>query len=129
MQEPGHVPMSIEFKTADELEAGDETPGVVRKMAFQSEESVMVKSHVSGGTATSWHHHGERHVFGYLMEGRAAVEYGPGGRERLEVSAPGFFHVPPGVIHRDLNPDDDEQVSVVNFVGSGPVVVNTDEPE
>jgi len=121
--------MGIEFKTEGELDEGAGTPGVVRKVAFRTDDCVMITSHVAGGTGTGWHHHGERHVFGYLIEGSAAVEYGPGGRERIDGSAPGFFHVPPGVVHRDLNPDDETQVSVVSFVGSGPVVVNADEPE
>jgi uncharacterized RmlC-like cupin family protein len=83
---------------------------------------------IGGRSGSSGNHHGERHVFGYLLEGSAAVEYGPGGRERIDGSAPGFFHVPPGVIHRDLNPDDETQVSVVTFVGPGPLVVTTDGP-
>lgn len=113
----------------DELEAADDTPGIVRKLAFQTGDNVMVQARVAGGTTSGWHHHGERHVYGYLVEGRAVLEYGPGGRERIEGSAPGFFQIPPGVVHRDVNPGEEEQLIVINFVGSGPLVVNVDGPE
>ena len=112
----------------DELEAADDTPGIARKVAFQTEAAVLVQSRVAGGTESGWHHHGDRHVFGYLIDGRATLEYGPD-RERFEGAAPAFFHVPPGVVHRDLNPSDEEQLVVATFVGAGPLVVNVDGPD
>lgn len=44
--------MDIEFTTADEAEIGDATSGVRRKMAFSTEDCVMVKPLVSGWTGT-----------------------------------------------------------------------------
>lgn len=119
---------SPEFLTPGELRSGAETPGVDRRSAFETENNVMVQSRVDGDTATDWHHHGDRHVYVYLVEGRVALEYGPDGEQRLEGTAPLFAHIPPGVVHRDVNPADGEQLSVINFVGSGPLVVNVDDP-
>lgn len=118
-----------EFVTLDEMPSAAETPGVDRRLAFETENNVMVRSIVEGGSATGWHHHGERHVYVYLVEGDVALEYGPDGRDRLEGSAPMFAHIPPKVVHRDINPAEPEQISVINFVGSGPMVVNVDEPD
>lgn len=118
-----------EFVTLDEMASAAETSGVDRRLAFETENNVMVRSRVDGDSATGWHHHGERHVYVYLVEGDVALEYGPDGRHRLEGSAPMFVHIPPKVVHRDINPADTEQISVINFVGSGPMVVNVDEPE
>lgn len=115
-----------EFVTPDELESAAETPGVDRRLAFETENNVMVQSRVAGDSATDWHHHGDRHVYVYLLEGSVALEYGPDGQQRLEGTAPLFVHIPPGLVHRDVNPADTEQVSVINFVGSGPLVVNVD---
>ena len=40
-----------------------------------------------------------------------------------------FFHVPAGLVHRDLNPSKDRELVVVNIlVGSGPAVINVDSP-
>lgn len=75
----------FEAVTPDELGAGDETPGIERKVAFETENNILVKAHVAGGTASGWHHHGDRHVYGFLLEGVAAFEYGPGGNERTEL--------------------------------------------
>lgn len=121
--------MTVEVLTPDELPADESTPGIVRKTVFQTENNAMVQSHVAGNTTSGWHHHGERHVYGYLVEGTAVLEYGPGGTERLELTAPGFVHIPPGTVHRDVNPAEEEQVVLINFVGSGPLVVNVDGPE
>lgn len=118
-----------EFRTPDELQSGAETPGVDRRTAFETANNVMVQSRVAGDSATDWHHHGDRHVYVYLVEGNVALEYGPDGSKRLEGTAPLYAHIPPGVVHRDVNPTDGEQLSVINFVGSGPLVVNVDGPE
>ena len=40
----------------------------------------------------------------------------------------GFFHVPVGLVHRDVNPLDEPQEFVIAFVGEGPLVVNLDGP-
>lgn len=112
-----------------EVEAIEDTPDVIRQPMFQTEEVVRVQSQIAGGTISGWHHHGDRHVFGYVLKGSGRIEYGPGGAERIEGAAPSFFHVPPGVVHRDINPTDDDMVVIVCFVGQGPVVVNVDGPE
>lgn len=117
-----------EFVSPDDLEPAADTPGVERRMAFEGVTNVMIQSRVAGDSANDWHHHGDRHAYVYLVQGSVALEYGPAGQQRLEGSAPLFAHVPPGVVHRDVNPADEEQVSVINFVGSGPLVVNVDGP-
>ena len=62
------------------------------------------------------------------MRGRARFEFGPGGRESTTVEEGGFFHVPAGLIHRDVNPLDEPQEIVLTVVGEGPLVVNLDGP-
>lgn len=86
-------------------------------------------------TETGWHHHGDRHVFGSLLDGRAVVEFATESRDgttevdRLAFAAPDFFHVPPRTVHRDGNRGKVAQVSVSTFVGAGHVVVTVDDPE
>ena len=120
--------MTVETVTPDELEADESTPGVVRETVFETANNVMVRSRVAPGTTTGWHHHGDRHVYGYVVEGSGAVEYGSGG-ETAETSAGEFFYISPGTVHRDINPTSEETVVLVNFVGTGPAVVNVDGPE
>lgn len=120
--------MTVEVATPDEVEADESTPGIVRRTMFETEAAVMIQSHIAGGTTSGWHHHGERHTYGYVVEGTGAIEYGPDGDQTHEGGAGEFFYISPGTVHRDVNPTDDEFVVLVCFVGSGPVVVNVDSP-
>lgn len=113
----------------DGLAAGDSTPGILREVAFSTERALHVRGRVDGGVTSGWHHHGNREVLGYVVRGRVRFEFGPGGRESTEVEAGGFFHVPVGLVHRDVNPLDEPQEFVISFVGDGPLVVNLDGPD
>ena len=90
---------------------------------------MLVRARADGGVASGWHHHGDRDVLGHVLRGHARFEFGPGGRERTDVETGGFFHVPSGLIHRDVNPSDEPQEIVLSFVGTGPLVVNVEGPD
>lgn len=113
----------------DELTQAPGYPGVVREVAFAGERAALIRASADGGAATGWHHHGDRDVFGYLARGRARFEFGEGGRESTEVEEGGFFHVPAGLVHRDVNPSDEPQEFVLVFAGTGPLAVDVDGPE
>lgn len=120
--------MTVDVVSPEELESDESTPGVVRKTVFETECAVVVQSHIKGGTTTGWHYHGDRHVYGYIVKGAGAVEYGPEGAETRECSAGEYFHISPETVHRDITPTGEDTVVLVCFVGSGPVVVNVDGP-
>ena len=109
-------------------QVADPTPGKTREQAIAVEGLWSGLVRTEPGVASGWHHHGDRDVFGYLLRGRARFEFGPGGREWAEVGPGGFFHVPRGLVHRDVNPTDEPQEFALTFVGSGPLVVNVDGP-
>lgn len=115
--------------TQQDLTESDGTPGITRKVAFQTDNNMLVQAHVDGGVSSGWHHHADRHVYAHLIEGTAVIEYGPEGSEQLDVETGGFFHLPPRVVHRDVNPSDDPQRWIISFVGTGPLVENTDGPD
>lgn len=119
-------PISMEFVRPEDVEAEESTPGLSRQVVFETEQNVMVRSSVDSGSSTGWHHHCDRHAFGYVLIGKGTVEFGPGGREERAVNAPLCFHIPPGIIHREIA-DTDMEV-VVNFVGQGPLFENVDAP-
>ena len=120
--------MTVDVVAPDEVEADESTPGVVRRAVFETESAVMVQSRIAGDTTSGWHHHGDRHVYGYVLSGDGTIEYGPGGDERRDCGAGEWFYISPGTVHRDVNPTDEEVVVLVCFVGSGRVVVNVDDP-
>jgi uncharacterized RmlC-like cupin family protein len=112
----------------DGLNAGAPTPGVQREIAFDTSRATLMRARAEGGAASGWHHHGDRDVLGYVVRGRARFEFGPAGDESTEVEEGGFFHVPAGLVHRDVNPSDEPQEIILSVVGEGPLVVNLDGP-
>jgi uncharacterized RmlC-like cupin family protein len=113
---------------AGDLRLGASTPGVLREVAFDVGSATLMRARAEGGAASGWHHHGSRDVLGHVVRGRARFEFGPGGAESTDVDEGGFFHVPAGLIHRDVNPLDEPQEIVLTIVGDGPLVVNVDGP-
>jgi quercetin dioxygenase-like cupin family protein len=113
----------------DALTAGAPTPGILREIAFETGRATLMRARAEAGAVTGWHHHGDRDVLGHVVRGRARFDFGPDGAEYTEVEEGGFFHVPAGLIHRDVNPLDEPQEIVLAVVGEGPLVVNVDGPE
>jgi quercetin dioxygenase-like cupin family protein len=113
----------------DGLTPGEATPGLVRDVAFATDRAMLVRVHAAPGIVSGWHHHGAREVQGHVVRGRVRFEFGPGGRSTTEVEEGGFFHVPVGLVHRDVNPEDVPQELIIAFVGEGPLVVNLDGPD
>lgn len=119
---------TVEAAAEDDLEKGPDTPGLHRRLAFDKPEATVVRTRAEGGVTSGWHTHGERAVFGYVVEGRGITEFGPDGDRAVEVATGEFFHVPPGVVHRDVNPTDEPQEAIICYVGDGPIVENVDGP-
>ena len=119
----------IEIVRSDSLGAGYSTEGVIRKKAFESENVIFSQSRLLPGVISGWHHHGTHNLYGYIVSGRLQLDYGTEG-ERKAYLAPGdSFHVPPGLVHRDVNPNRDRDLFVVNIlIGSGPAVINVSSP-
>ncbi len=113
----------------DALESGPPTAGMTRKTAVAGEDNWMGEVRTEPGVMSGWHHHGEHTTYGYIIEGSARVEFGPGGHENLEGHAGDFFIVPPHTVHREGNPGAHEHVLAVVRVGTGPSVINVDGPD
>lgn len=101
---------------------------MLREAAFELAGATLMRARAEPRAASGWHHHGARDVLGYVVRGRARFEFGPAGAASTEVEEGGFFHVPAGLVHRDVNPADEPQEIVLAVVGDGPLVVNVDGP-
>ena len=112
------------------LAAGQSTSGILRERAFKAEGVLVSRSAIAGGVVSDWHHHGKMHLFGLLISGRLRLEFGPKGEEAVSLRPGDFFHIPPGLIHRDVNPNRRQKGLVANvLLGKGPPVVNVKGPE
>lgn len=111
----------------EELAATDPTPGILRELAFSTDRAIVIRARVDGGVVSGWHHHGDRDALGYVVSGKLRFDFGAEG-EWTDVEERGFFHIPRGLVHRDVNPIEEPQELVIAFVGEGPLVVNVDGP-
>ena len=121
----------IEVVRSSELKVGYSTPGIVREKAFESIHRYIIvsRTRVAGGAMSNWHHHGARHLYGFLEAGRMRLEYGLKGTSSVEVGQGDFFHISPRLVHRDVNPDKKQELVVVNIlVGRGEPVMNVKSP-
>ena len=79
---------------------------------------------------SDWHHHGTRHLYGFLEARRMRLEYAVKGAIAVEVEQGDFFHIPPRLVHRDMNPNREQELVVVNIlVGRGEPVINVKSPK
>ena len=109
--------------------AGPGTSGMVREEAFASGDRWVGVVRTEPGVRSGWHHHGETETYFYVVNGAMELEFGPGGRERLRVSAGDYAHVPRGLIHREGTPSDQPAEVALVRIGAGAPVVNVEGPE
>ena len=126
---PGPLERPPQRVVAADLVPAGWLKNLTRSMPFPDAPVQQVRGHASGRIASDWHHHGDSDVLGYVLGGEGYVEWGPGEGERTLARAGEFFCVPAGVVHRDVNPSDDEQDYVLWLTGSEPRVVPNDLPE
>jgi uncharacterized RmlC-like cupin family protein len=108
---------------------GEFTQGIIRDKVFEKRNIVIGRSRVAGGVKSAWHHHGMREVYGFMVSGTLRFDFGKSGRGSVSASAGDFFHIPVGLIHRDVNPDERVEAVVVNIMsGRGPSVINVEGP-
>jgi uncharacterized RmlC-like cupin family protein len=120
----------IEVVTDSALILGNSTRGIVRKSAFVHAGIAVGQSTIGGGVESDWHHHGTRALYGFLVSGRLRFDFGPSGRQSLTLGPGDFFHIPVGLVHRDVNPEGERPAVVASvLVGDGPNVVNVGGPE
>ena len=126
----GLVVSTIDVVRNADLRTGDSTQGIVREVAFGRPEITIARSRIAGGVASAWHHHGERDLYGFLVHGHLRLEYGSRGSLAVEFDPGDFFHIPPRLVHRDVNSMRDREALVVNVLaGKGAAVINVDGPD
>ena len=81
------------------------------------------------GLAGGWHHHGDRETYVYVLRGALTIEFGPGGRERINAGAGDVIYNPSRMVHREVTSPDGPAEAFVIRVGSGPQNVNVEGPD
>ena len=113
---------------ADDLVPTGMLKNLTRLTPFPDAPVQQVRGHATGQIESEWHHHGDNDVLGYVLRGEGYVEWGTGEGERELARAGDFFRVPAGVVHRDVNPSDEEQDYLLWLTGTEPRIEYVDGP-
>lgn len=113
----------------DELVDAGQTPGMVRRTAFEDSGVWVGTAQTEPGMVSGWHHHGDNTTYLYCASGTVRMESGPGGRDVVEAGPGDFIIVPANTVHRESNPSENESIIVLTRVGAGPVVANVEGPD
>jgi uncharacterized RmlC-like cupin family protein len=107
-----------------------QTSGMARWEAISgksvgAEKLWMGQTHVTAGTKSGNHHHGEAETAIYVVSGTPAFVFADGDREiRLEAKPGDYIFVPPYVPHREENPGSEEAIVVIARSSQEAIVVN-----
>lgn len=111
------------------LTAGHATPGMARRQALDTGSMWSGLVHTDAGAETGWHHHDGFETTLYVVSGVLRMQFGPGGAETADAGPGDFVHVPPRVVHRELNPSAEASTAVIVRAGTGQPVVNVEGPD
>src|SRR5438132_10988321 len=105
----------IEVVRSSELNSCDSTPGIVREKAFESIHRYIIvsRTRIAGGAVSDWHHHGTRHLYGFLEAGLMRLEFGLKGASAVEVGQGDFFYIPTRLLDRGVNPNTPPELVIV----------------
>jgi uncharacterized RmlC-like cupin family protein len=107
---------------------GDPTKGMAREEAIATDHVWSGLVRTAAGMTSGWHHHGEYETIVYAISGALRLEFGENGQEALEAHAGDFVLIPPGVVHRESNPSNEESHLIVVRSGTGAPTINVEGP-
>lgn len=123
-------PRAIVVRPADAPRvAGPPTAGMDRRELMSRDPVWAGWVRTEPALAGGWHHHGEHDSYIFVTRGTIAIEYGPGGRERVEATAGDFIFNPAHLVHREITTATEPVEVFVIRVGTGPLNVNVDGPD
>ena len=102
--------------------------GITSRQVFETDTDHVGEVRISGGTTGGWHHHGKRTMYGYVISGKANIEFGVDGKEAAVLSQGDYFQIPPGLVHRDVNPNQGEARIIIVNIGPGPGTIQVQGP-
>ncbi|MER7408478.1 cupin domain-containing protein [Streptomyces sp. NPDC000070] len=107
-----------------------QTPGLLREVAFEGEDSGPIRlsafrSTVKPGAATGAHHHEDQETVLYVVSGTAHYRWGDRLENVAEAEPGDFVFIPPYVVHQEINRSTDlETVWAVVRSGMNAKVTN-----
>ncbi len=119
---------SIRVVRGGDLVAAKGTDGITRRSGRVEEEVSLAMASLDAGSMSGWHHHGDHTSYVYVLQGRLHIDWGPGGRECVDLAAGDFYVVPPRLVHREGNTGMDELRLAAFYLGTGPLTISAECP-
>ena len=122
------------IRPEERSEETTQTPGMVRAAGVSAdttgaERIWMGYVELPPGSVSGVHHHGESENGIYIVQGRARFEFGERLEHAIEAGPGDFVHVPPFVLHREINLDADQPVEeIVARTSQETLVYNVEWP-
>lgn len=107
-----------------------QTPGSVRQAAIAREFGIETtmwggRFEVKPGARTGIHHHGGQETIAFVLSGVCKVRWGARGEYVATAKTGDFIHVPPFLLHMEINPSETDSFHwVVVRSTATPIVVN-----
>lgn len=121
-------------RPTDRSEETTQTPGMIRAAGVAANTTGAERiwmGHVTlpPGAVSGVHHHGESENGIYILTGRARFEYGDKLEHVIEAGPGDFIHVPPYVLHREINLAPDQPIEeIVARTSQETLVINVEWP-
>lgn len=118
-------------RRADRRPATGLPSGSVGEEAFADADAWVGFLELPPGAASGWHHHGTWDSYACVLRGVLRWEFGPGGRDAIEVGPGDTGRMPGDVVHRDVSAGDEalEMILVRAGGGGGPLTIDVDGPD
>ncbi len=114
---------------ADRRPASGLPAGSIGEEAFADPGAWVGFIKLPAGAASGWHHHGEWDSYACVQRGLLRWEYGPAGREALEIGPGDTGRMPAGVVHRDVSAGEEGLEMTLFRAGDGPLSIDVDGPD
>jgi uncharacterized RmlC-like cupin family protein len=125
-EDPSSAPATVVPAAA--LQPADPTPGMTRRLAFETARTWTGTVDTDPGAISGWHHHGDHDTTLYVVRGRMRLQSGPAGSVVVDAGPGDFLHVPPYAVHRESNPGEQVATAVIVRSGEGPPTTNVEGP-
>jgi uncharacterized RmlC-like cupin family protein len=124
-----HATVHVVHPADADTAPGPPTPGMDRRQLIDEGDRWIGWVKTTPGMSGGWHYHGDRDTYIFMTTGALTVDFGPGGRESVTMSAGDFGFVPPRTVHRETTAAAEGAEAFVVRIGSGPQNVNVDGPD
>ena len=122
--------LAVQLVRRDERRPASGLPvGSIGEEAFADPGAWVGVIRLPPGAVSGWHHHGAWDSYACVQRGVLRWEFGPAGREAIEVGPGDVGRMPGEVVHRDVSAGEEDLEMILFRAGEGPLTMDVDGPD